>query len=214
MNSFPLVDIEHLTEDTFKLRFDQPEIISKSGQCYNVGLYKLGINREYSMYSSADSKYLDFLIRSTKGGVISSALQKLNVGDLVEIDGAYGEFCLHEPISKEQEYLFIATGTGIAPFHSFIETWSELNYKLVHGIRYEEEKYHFEDYSKSCYFPCVSKPSDRSDGTRVTDYLHGIELSRDILVYICGNRNMIVDVFNILHSKGITGDRIKTEVFF
>jgi ferredoxin/flavodoxin---NADP+ reductase len=214
MNSYPIIDIEHLTKDTFKLRVNNPSFTSRSGQCYNVGLDNLGINREYSMYSSADSDYLDFLIRSTEGGVISSALQKLNVGDYVEIDGAYGEFCLDEPINMKQEYLFIATGTGIAPFHSFIDTWPELNYKLVHGIRYEEEQYHFKDYSKGCYFPCVSKPSDGSEGSRVTDYLLNNELSTDILVYICGNRKMIVDVFNILHSKGIEGDRIVTEVFF
>jgi ferredoxin/flavodoxin---NADP+ reductase len=214
MSSYPIIDIEHLTKDTFMIRVDNPNIPSKSGQCFNVGLDSLGINREYSMYSSADSMYLDFLIRSTEGGIISSALKKLNVGDSIEIDGAYGEFCLNEPINLEQEYLFIATGTGIAPFHSFVETWPNLNYKLIHGIRYEEEQYHFEDYQKNLYFPCISKPSDGSAGFRVTDYLLKQDLSTETLVYICGNRKMIVDVFNILHSKGISGDRIITEVFF
>ena len=61
MNSYPLVEIEHLTQDTFKIRVNKPDIPIKSGQCFNVGLDTLGINREYSMYSSADSKYLDFL---------------------------------------------------------------------------------------------------------------------------------------------------------
>ena len=110
--------------------------------------------------------------------------------------------------------MFIATGTGIAPFHSFVERWPNLNYKLIHGIRHEEEQYHFEDYAKSRYFPCVSQPSDGSERFRVTDYLLNNELSKNILVYICGNRNMIVDVFNILHSKGVSGDKIVTEVFF
>jgi ferredoxin/flavodoxin---NADP+ reductase len=214
MNSYPLVEIEHLTQDTFKIRVNKPDIPIKSGQCFNVGLDTLGINREYSMYSSADSKYLDFLIRSTEGGVISSALQKLNVGDFVEIDGAYGEFCLNEPISTKQKYLFIATGTGIAPFHSFVQTWPEINYTLIHGIRHEDEQYHFGDYSQGCYHACISKPSDGSDSFRVTDYLLQNELSKDTLVYICGNRNMIVDSFEILHSKGVTGDKIVTEVFF
>ena len=180
----------------------------------SLGLDSLGINREYSMYSSTDSQHLDFLIRSTKGGVISSALQKLKVGDLIEIDGAYGEFCLDEANNKKQEYLFIATGTGIAPFHSFVQTWPEINYKLVHGIRNEDEQYHFGDYSQGHYFPCISKPNDGSDGFRVTDYLLKNELSKDVFVYICGNRRMIVDVFEILHSKGISSDKIATEVFF
>lgn len=214
MNSYPIIDVEHLTLDTFKVRVNKPNISIISGQCFNVGLDNLGINREYSMYSSADSKYLDFLIRSTEGGVISSALQKLKVGDLIEIDGAYGEFCLKEPINTQQEYLFIATGTGIAPFHSFVQTWPEINYKLLHGIRYENEQYHCEDYSQSLYIPCISKPSDALDSFRVTDYLLNHEISEDVLVYICGNRNMIIDVFEILHSKGVPGDKIVTEVFF
>ena len=214
MNSYPIIDIEHLTQDTFKIRVNRPDIPIKSGQCFNVGLDSIGINREYSMYSSADSQYLDFLIRSTEDGVISSALQKLNIGDLIEIDGAYGEFCLNESNNTKQEYLFIATGTGIAPFHSFVQTWPEINYKLIHGIRNEDEQYHHSDYLQGLYLPCISKPSDGSEGFRVTDYLLKNELSQDILVYICGNRKMIIDVFEILHSKGISGDKIVTEVFF
>jgi len=214
MNTYPIIDVEHLTKDTFKVRVNKPNIPIISGQCFNIGLDNLGVNREYSMYSSADSTYLDFLIRSTDGGVISSALQKLKVGDLIEIDGAYGEFCLKEPINTKQEYLFIATGTGIAPFHSFVQTWPEIKYKLIHGVRYEDEQYHFEDYSQSCYVSCVSKPSNGLDSCRVTDYLLTHELPKDVLVYICGNRNMIIDVFEILHSKGISGDRIISEVFF
>jgi len=33
-------------------------------------------------------------------------------------------------------------------------------------------------------------------------------------LYICGNRNMIIDVFDLLHKKEVFGDQIKTEVFF
>ena len=146
--------------------------------------------------------------------MISSNLQKTKPGDLVEIDGAYGDFCIEEPIDKKTEYLFIATGTGIAPFHSFVETWPNLNYNLVHGIRFEKECYHYNDYEKNSYVPCISRPNDNSQGMKVTDYLLLNELSKDVQVYICGNRNMIVDVFEILHTKGISGDQITTEVFF
>ena len=135
MNTYPVLDIEHLTNNTFRLRVERPDITIISGQCFNVGIPDLGINREYSMYSSANSKYLDFLIRSVEGGLISSELQKLKPGDLVEVDGAYGEFCLKDPLNKSQDYLFIATGTGIAPFHSFIKTYTKIKYKILHGVK-------------------------------------------------------------------------------
>ena len=214
MNTYPVLENEHLTEDTFRLRCERPDIAIKSGQCFNIGLPGLGVNREYSIYSSANSPYLDFLIRSVEGGLISLNLQKTKPGDLVEIDGAYGDFCIEEPIDKETEYLFIATGTGIAPFHSFVETWPDLNYNLVHGVRFEKECYHIKDYEKNSYVSCISRPSDKSQGMRVTDYLLINELPKNVQVYICGNKNMIIDVFELLHSKGIYGNQIKTEVFF
>ena len=214
MNTYPLIDIEHLSKHTFRLRVNRPDIAIKSGQCFNVGLPGLEINREYSMYSSANSEYLDFLIRSVEDGLISPALQKLKPGDLVEVDGAYGEFCLKDPFSNNQEYLFIATGTGIAPFHSFVQTWPTINYKILHGIRSQDECYHAQEYKKDAYIPCISQPDDGNKGVRVTDYLLANELSPNVQVYICGNRNMIVDTFEILHAKGISGDQIITEVFF
>jgi ferredoxin/flavodoxin---NADP+ reductase len=214
MNTYTLIDIEHLTKHTFRLRVDRPDILIKSGQCFNIGLPGLEINREYSMYSSADSEYLDFLIRSVEDGLISQALQKLKPGDLVEIDGAYGEFCLEEPLNSNQEYLFIATGTGIAPFHSFVQTWPTINYKILHGVRTKDECYHAQEYGEGGYIPCISQPDDGSKGVRVTDYLTAKELPSNIQVYICGNRKMIIETFEILHAKGVSGDQIITEVFF
>ncbi|XOJ84582.1 FAD-binding oxidoreductase [Methylophilaceae bacterium Uisw_099_01] len=214
MNTYPLENIEHLSKDTFKIRIKRPDIEIISGQCFNIGLPGLQINREYSIYSAANSKYLDFLIRAVEGGRVSSALQKIKPGDLIEVDGAYGDFCLKDPMNSNQEYLFIATGTGIAPFHSFVTTWPTMNYKLLHGVRFTEECYHANVYKEGSYIPCISKPADGSKGMRVTDYISDNEFSSNIQFYICGNRNMIIDTFEILHNKGISGDNITTEVFF
>ena len=214
MNTYPVLDIEHLTNNTFRLRVERPDITIISGQCFNVGIPDLGINREYSMYSSANSKYLDFLIRSVEGGLISSELQKLKPGDLVEVDGAYGEFCLKDPLNKSQDYLFIATGTGIAPFHSFIKTYTKIKYKILHGVKSVDECYDSNAYADGAYISCISKPKGCDKPRRVTDYLSSIEVSMETQVYVAGNRNMIVDVYDILHSKGVSGDRIITEVFF
>ena len=214
MSTCRILDIEHLTENTFKLRVERPEIAIISGQCFNIGIPGLGINREYSMYSSADSEYIDFLIRSVDDGLISKELQKLKPGDLVEVDGAYGEFCLKDPFNENQTYLFIATGTGIAPFHSFIQTYSNLNYKIVHGVRTKDECYDSEKDKPDPYLSCISRPGGAHKPRRVTDYLFDVDISIKTQVYICGNRNMIVDVFDILHSKGVSSNQIVTEVFF
>ena len=46
MNNYPIIDVEHLTKDTFKVRVNKPNIPIISGQCFNIGLDNLGINRE------------------------------------------------------------------------------------------------------------------------------------------------------------------------
>jgi ferredoxin--NADP+ reductase/benzoate/toluate 1,2-dioxygenase reductase subunit len=49
---------------------------------------------------------------------------------------------------------------------------------------------------------------------RVTDYLRQNRISKDSMVYLCGNRNMIIDSVQILLDQGIGGDQIVSEVFF
>ncbi len=172
----------------------------------------MSINREYSMYSSADAPYLEFLIRAVEDGLVSSKLQRLNVGDLVEIDGPYGEFCIHQE-NLSRKHLFIGSGTGVAPFHSFAKTYPELDYLVLHGIRYSDESYNHEDYKSGGYYPCISN-NTQGVSVRVTDFLKTNPPKEETIIYLCGNRNMIVDSVQILLDGGINGDQIITEVFF
>jgi ferredoxin--NADP+ reductase len=212
MNTYSVLNIEHKTKNTFCLRVERSNVAIKSGQCFNVGIPGMDINREYSMYSAADAPYLEFLIRAIEGGLVSSRLQQLNVGDQVEVDGPYGEFSIPED-RLNSRFVFIGSGTGIAPFHSFIKTYPDLNYTLLHGIRYADEIYDSCDYGQGRYIPCVSRDKNGSS-IRVTDYILSNPISDDSLVYLCGNRNMIIDAVQILLDQGISGDQIISEVFF
>lgn len=214
MKNYKILKIEHMAAGTFRLRTERPQVRIKAGQCFNVGVPGSGVNREYSMYSGADDPYLDFLIREVEGGYVSPALKKLKAGDSVEIDGPYGEFCLHGAVDGSRRYLFLASGTGIAPFHSFVQTYPELNYTLLHGIRHPQEQYHAQDYRPGAYVPCISKNAPDQPSMRVTDYLRQHPADPDAIVYLCGNRNMIIDVFEILRDQSVPGDNLFTEVFF
>ena len=208
------LEIEHLTASTFRLRTERPEVPIKAGQCFNVGLPGGGVNREYSMYSDAEAPYLDFLIRVVEGGCVSPGLQRLKRGDGVEIDGPYGEFCLQHPLNDGRHYLFLATGTGIAPFHSFVQTYPQLRYTLLHGIRTLDEQYGANDYAPGAYIPCISRNVAGQPSLRITDYLQEHPVKAGAIVYLCGNRNMIIDAFELLRGQGVPGDNLFTEVFF
>jgi ferredoxin--NADP+ reductase len=212
MNSYSVLCVEHKTQNTFCLRVERPIEPIKSGQCFNVGISGMDINREYSMYSASDAPYLEFLVRAIDGGLVSSHLQTLKVGDVVELDGPYGEFCI-SPDMLDSKFVFIGSGTGIAPFHSFVKTYPNLNYKIIHGIRYAHEAYDADDYRQGAYIPCISR-NKIGDSSRITDYLRANPISQDSVVYLSGNRNMIIDAVQILLDQGFSGDQIISEVFF
>ena len=200
------------SKNTFCLRVERPNVVIKSGQCFNVGIPGFDINREYSMYSGAEADYLEFLIREVDNGLVSSHLRKLQAGDVVEIDGPYGEFCIPDHKQKSK-FVFVASGTGIAPFHSFIKTYPHINYTIIHGIRYSDEAYDMQDYRVGSYIPCISK-NINGQSLRVTDYLCQNQVTIDSMIYLCGNRNMIIDSVQIFLDQGISSDQIISEVFF
>lgn len=175
----------------------------------------MGINREYSIYSSDASNWLEFLIRKIDGGAVSTELGNIEIGKSIEIHGPFGEFCLSEETIVTNKFLFIASGVGIAPFSSFVKSFPNLDYNIIHGIRYENEKYEYQQYTAKTYIPCISRPKDFSkDPMRVTDYLRTLSLANFSRIYLCGNQGMITDSIEILKAKKFLSSEIFTEVFF
>ena len=207
-----VLKIRNLTESTYVLRTKRDKFEFIPGQCVNIGLVGGAVNREYSTYSSIHEKYLEFLIKKVDGGLVSVGVSKLQPGDEVTLHGAYGKFIIEKP-SKTQKYVFIASGTGIAPFHSFIKSYPEIDYKVIHGVRNASEQYNRSDYGNR-YVSCISRERGGDFSGRVTDYLKSIPLDINSTYYLCGNRDMINDVYDILRTNKINGSNIFTEVFF
>ena len=222
-NRHKVLGIREITDNTYVLQVERAGFEFIPGQCVNIGMDSSGINREYSSYSSVvDSKKMEFLIRAVENGAVSTALRNLKKGEYVQLDGAYGKFTLKEPEDKSKKYVFIASGTGIAPFHSFALSYPNLNYTILHGVRYENEQYDKNDYKKGSYIACISKnQKTKTEKTqnnvfegRVTDYLRSNGVDKTATYYLCGNTDMINEVYDILREEKVNGDQIFTEVFF
>lgn len=202
-----------LTESTFVLRFDRHGLNFQAGQHILVGKSTDDEMREYSIYSGENNDFLEILVKEVEDGMVSKQLKKLKPMDTIEVEGAVGFF----RISKDdlnKKFLFIASGTGIAPFHSFVNTYPDLDYTLLHGIRTTEEAYESDGYKDGRYISCTTKDPKGNFKGRVTDYLKKNKVSKDTLVYLCGNSNMILDAKDILESHGLTHENIHTEVYF
>ena len=213
MQRVRVLEIRFLCESTYILRLARSNFKFIPGQCVNIGLVGSAVNREYSTYSGTGDEYLEFLIRKVAGGAVSSGISRLTRGQEVTLDGAYGKFIIKKS-KKPQKYMFIGSGTGIAPFHSFVLSYPTIDFQILHGIRFEKEQYNRADYGKGKYISCVSCGKGGDFSGRVTDYLKTQSLALDTFYYLCGNRAMINDVYDILRERGVNGSNIFTEVFF
>ena len=63
----------------FILRTERKNIKFNPGQFFSIGVPGIPINREYSVSSSINDDYLDFLIREISDGVLSSKLKTLKI---------------------------------------------------------------------------------------------------------------------------------------
>jgi ferredoxin--NADP+ reductase/benzoate/toluate 1,2-dioxygenase reductase subunit len=210
---YRLQDIRVLTPETYVMRIDRNDMIFKAGQHITLGIPGNNQVREYSIYSTEQDPSLEVLIKEVEVGSVSKQLRKIIPGELLEVDGPFGYFTLDEK-KMDVPYLFIGTGTGIAPFRSIAGSYPGLNYTLLHGVRFAEDGYERHHYPSGRYVLCTSRDNHGDFHGRVTDYLKQHELNSDTLVYLCGNCDMIYDVYDLLTSKGFPSANIKTEVYF
>jgi ferredoxin--NADP+ reductase len=175
------------------------------GQYISAGIE--GIMREYSITSGVDSEFLSILYKEIKDGQLTPKLSTLKPGALIQIQGPFGYFTIPDPYSK---HLLIATGTGIAPFLSYIESYPKLDYTLIHGISTIDESPY-----KGEILRCTSKDTTGDFPGRVTDYLRQMnDLEAFTYFSLCGNGEMVYEVFDLLQKRGISASNILTEVYF
>ena len=206
--------IRFLTEKTFVLRLDHGNLQFKAGQHIIVGLKGELNQREYSVYSGEKDDYLEILVREVLDGSVSVQLKHSKPNQLLQVNGPFGSFGLETFDMFSRKLVFIASGTGIAPFHSFVRSYPGINYTLIHGVSYNNEAYERNDYDPSRYILCTSKESSGGHKGRVTRFLPGYRVNSDMLFYLCGNNNMIYEVYHILRDKGIPDENIFYEVYF
>ncbi|MFP4211410.1 MAG: ferredoxin--NADP reductase [Alkalispirochaeta sp.] len=233
-------EIRWLTDSTFVLTFDRNGIDFTPGQYLSVGIPGSIHMREYSVYAPVGGEAVAILVKIVDGGLVSHALAALAPGDTVIVDGPFGFFTVDEDW-REHRFRFIATGTGISPFHSIVGSCPGIDYQLIHGVRYPHEGYDLDRYDPDRVIRCITRAggdearadTDRGAGNgggstradtgddgfprfpgRVTDYLRSTTIDVDARYYLCGNCDMIYEAFDILQDAGVPHSRLFAEVYF
>ena len=214
MKKHKVISVRNITDSTFVIRLERNNMQFQTGQFVILKNLNSSAKREYSVYSGENDDYIEVLVREIEGGQVSGKLKRLKPGTEIEVEGPFGFFKFSPEKFSSQKFLFVATGTGISPFHSFVRTYPGLDYYLMHGVRFKEEAYEHADYNDDKVALCLSADKGGDFNGRVTDYLFTQKIDKETNCFLCGNSDMIYEAFDILTGKGVPVSNIYSEVYF
>lgn len=202
----------------------------KAGQFITVPVADATL-RSYSICSAPeDPRALCVAVDVQPGGPGSRYFAGLRPGDALKFQGPYGAFVIRDDALPH--LLFIGTGTGVAPLRSMIH---DLEAKgqggrpmtLLFGVRFDDDlMYHDEFLAMAAkhpdtftYHPTLSRPAEntawRGLTGRVTAILPQVVSNLEgTTAYLCGSKEMLKDVTEILTGMGMDKKQIKREQFW
>jgi ferredoxin-NADP reductase len=186
------------------------------------------ITRAYSIASPRDGNRFELCLNRVEDGIVSPYLFALKPGDEVELGEPLGYFTLRHPGHRA---VFIATGTGIAPFRSMLLDHlpkTQPRITLLFGVRYERGLLYRDElellqreYKSFRFMPTLTRPTETWAGRtgRVQAHLdealaiQSYEDRSTIDVYICGLKEMVDDVRRELKGRGFDRKQIIYEKY-
>ncbi len=205
-----------LSKKAFEIELSRPPSFGfKAGQ--TILLIHKSIKRYYSLLSTPNDPNLTLCVHHLPEGQLSSVLARAETGFQLKLTGPHGYFTF-KPSNRMP--VFIATGTGIAPFVSFAR-FGVTDFALLHQAISADELYYQSYFRKITpkYFPCLSEaPVTEASPPN----LFGGRLSKCIRenlrpgsydFYLCGEREMLREV-TLLVDEIYPESRVYTEVFY
>lgn len=211
---YTVQSITSITDRTFIVRIPRKELQFKAGQHISVGIKGESNFREYSIFSGENENFLEFLVKEVKTGYFTPRLRKVRIGQLLDINGPFGRFGIAKEKETTHKHIFIASGTGIAPFHSIVKTNPDLNYHMIHGVKNATEAYARNSFNQERYTLCTSRDGSGNYVGRVTKYLEENTFEPETHFYLCGNSKMISDAMEVIKNKGFSRANVSAEIYF
>jgi benzoate/toluate 1,2-dioxygenase reductase component len=184
------------------------------GQYVNIEVPGSGQTRSYSFSSKPGEKQASFLIKHVPGGLMSSWLERAQLSEQVSMTGPLGSFYLRE---VARPLLFLAGGTGLAPFLSMLEVLAERNdtqkVSLIYGVTRDQDLVMVQALEAFAarlpnfsFLTCVADPATGHPRQGyVTQHMAAEVLNDgDVDVYLCGPPPMVDAVRQYFKDQGVT----------
>ena len=224
------------TDTLYSLRSTRPHGFAfKAGQYARLGLEIDGamVSRAYSITSTPDDDFLEYLIVTVRNGQFTSTLDDLEIGAAIQVDRLSYGFMTPDRFTEGAALWMLATGTGVGPYISMLRErgiWRQFaRLILVHGTRTQAESAYAEELAamvdqapfadaraRLTYVQAISgavaAPGRSVLVGRITALLQGGDLEFTVgekldveraRVMLCGNPAMIEDVRTLLHARGM-----------
>jgi len=206
-----------LSKKSFEVELSRPQGFQfEAGQ--TILICHQSLERYYSVITApAEENRIALCIRHIKEGSLSPVLADAPIGHRFDFSGPHGYFWFR---ASRRPAVFVATGTGIAPFVSMARSGIS-GFTMLHGVRTAADLYYQSVFlrSASAYVPCLSDPQaeDREQSGiyhgKVSAYVKHQMAPGAYDFYLCGRQEMIRDIIHVV-DEYFPGSFIYTEVFF
>lgn len=214
--SCELITRKWLSDTTFEIELTRPvgfEFLSGQNLCFHFE----GVERYFAVLSSPADPYLKLCVYQIETGIFTPFLASAEIGTQFTFTGPHGHF-LFRP--SDRRPIFVATGTGIVPFMSMVQSGVR-GFTLLHLVPRDVDLYYSEYFNKAAevYFPCI--PDFNGHGgdmlqlpvDRVLDFMSQNLSAEPYDFYLCGNQSMVRDVTLFIDSH-YPDSMVYTEVFY
>jgi ferredoxin/flavodoxin---NADP+ reductase len=183
------------------------------GQVVAVAMNPEDQYRFYSIASGMQESEIHLLFDLKPGGQLTPRLAELKQGESFYCSAPTGNF-----YGTAKPAVWIAAGTGIAPFISMWRSGLKRDKLLVHSGRFLHSFY-FEDeflpLGKNYIRCCTREPGEGVFHGRINHWIAEQEYLPDNRRYfLCGSAEMVVDTRDALIEKGISYENIIAEIYF
>jgi ferredoxin-NADP reductase len=211
-----LLQRRKLTDHAFEIELTRPPSFEfKAGQ--TIRFIHQTIERYYSPVSTPNDPTLTLCVYDVPRGRFSPVLANADVGAPFRVTGPHGYFTFNP---SQRTPVFVATGTGIAPFVSMGRS-GLADFIILHEVESVQELYYQDLFRRitSNYTPCLLTPSKAKPAPPDTFHGNAAGFIKKNLppasydFYLCGERDMTREV-TLLADEHFPGSYVFKEVFY